>query len=201
MTTDHAAAEPPEHNHPPPAQTASLEPDPSSLADVIERLAAEFEPALSRTAIALTVRHCHRELDIIHGEALSELVERLARRRLRATVSTRGNQQSARQPRHPPRPGTSSWAHHRDGETHDHERRQPGRSQTRMDRTAALWQVGLVAALLAAAPASSATRRPAPPGYRWNRPRCSNTATHGCRYGTCPWLPSSTAGWLAPRPR
>jgi hypothetical protein len=58
--------------------------DLTSLADVIDRLTAEFEPALDRIAIARTVRHCRRELGIIHGPALPELVERLARQRLRS---------------------------------------------------------------------------------------------------------------------
>jgi hypothetical protein len=58
--------------------------DLTSLADVIDRLTAEFEPALNRNAVTRTVRHCRRELDIIHGPAPPEPVERLARQRLRS---------------------------------------------------------------------------------------------------------------------
>jgi hypothetical protein len=53
-----------------------------SLADAVERLFAEFEPKLPMAFVLATVRRCRRELDIISGPALPELVERLARQRL-----------------------------------------------------------------------------------------------------------------------
>ena len=53
-----------------------------SLADVVERLFAEFHPRLSMTVVLMTLRRCRRELDIVSGPALPELVERLGRQRL-----------------------------------------------------------------------------------------------------------------------
>jgi hypothetical protein len=53
-----------------------------SLADVTERLFAEFEPSIPLTTIVATVRQCRHELDAAPELALPELVERLARQRL-----------------------------------------------------------------------------------------------------------------------
>ena len=59
-----------------------------SLADVVERMYAEFGSRLPMPArwpmplVVTTVRRCRRELDIIDGPALPELLERLARQRL-----------------------------------------------------------------------------------------------------------------------
>jgi hypothetical protein len=71
-------------------------PDLTSLADVVDRLNAEFESQLNRTAIARTVRRCGRELDTVRGPALPELVERLARQRLHAINDTRTNRAGER---------------------------------------------------------------------------------------------------------
>ena len=66
----------------------------ATLADTVDRLAMEFVPRLSATTVVLTVRRCRRELDIVAGPALPELVERLARQRLldleQATLSRAG---------------------------------------------------------------------------------------------------------------
>ena len=53
-----------------------------SLADVVERMYAEFGSRLPMPLVVTTVRRCRRELDIIDGPALPELLERLARQRL-----------------------------------------------------------------------------------------------------------------------
>lgn len=55
-----------------------------SLADVTDRLIGEFAGGLSASVVVATVRHCRRELDIVSGPAMPEMVERLARQRLRA---------------------------------------------------------------------------------------------------------------------
>ena len=57
-----------------------------SLADVVERMHAEFGSRLPMTFVVTTVRRCRRELDIVNGPALPELLERLARQRLRRIV-------------------------------------------------------------------------------------------------------------------
>ncbi len=93
MHTDHQAATPPQHGRISPLPVGGLAPDLTSLADVVDRLFTEFASHLSLSVVVSTVRRCRRELDIIHGPALPELVERLARQRLHATVSTRENQQ------------------------------------------------------------------------------------------------------------
>lgn len=54
-----------------------------SLADVVERMHAEFGSRLPLPLVVTTVRRCRRELDIIDGPALPELLERLVRQRLR----------------------------------------------------------------------------------------------------------------------
>jgi hypothetical protein len=54
----------------------------ASLADVTERLFAEFEARLPLSAIVTTVRQCVRDLHGAPEQALPELVERLARQRL-----------------------------------------------------------------------------------------------------------------------
>jgi hypothetical protein len=53
-----------------------------TLADVTERLFAEFEPRVSLTTIIATVHDCRRDLAGAPPPALPELVERLARQRL-----------------------------------------------------------------------------------------------------------------------
>jgi hypothetical protein len=57
-----------------------------SAADVVERLLAEFESRVAPPVVVMTVRRCRRELDIIAGPALPELLERLARERLQRLV-------------------------------------------------------------------------------------------------------------------
>jgi len=78
-------------------------PDAKSLADAVERLSAEFQPELPAWLVLSTLRRCRRELDIISGPALPELVERLGRQRLSDIViarrgtaprRTRGSRQS-----------------------------------------------------------------------------------------------------------
>jgi hypothetical protein len=54
-----------------------------SLADVTERLFAEFDAQLPLRVIAQTVRECRRDLAGAPESALPELVERSARHRLR----------------------------------------------------------------------------------------------------------------------
>jgi hypothetical protein len=53
-----------------------------SLADVVERLRIAYEHQLSPATVIGVVRRCRRELDIISGPALPEMLERLARHRL-----------------------------------------------------------------------------------------------------------------------
>jgi hypothetical protein len=53
-----------------------------SLNDVVHRLFGEFRSDVSLAAVAITVRRCRRELDVVTGPALPEMVERLARQRL-----------------------------------------------------------------------------------------------------------------------
>ena len=57
-------------------------PDPS-VRSALTRLSAEF-PELGRKSIVLVVRTCREELRGSPNDALPELVERLARQRLRA---------------------------------------------------------------------------------------------------------------------
>ena len=61
----------------------------ASLADVVERLFAEFEDDLDLPAVVDVVRTCRRDLDTVDGPALCELVERLARVRLESAASGR----------------------------------------------------------------------------------------------------------------
>jgi hypothetical protein len=65
-----------------------LDPDLASLADVIERLCTEFLARLDPPAVISTVRRCRRERGVIHGPALPELLERLARQRLHTITTT-----------------------------------------------------------------------------------------------------------------
>lgn len=60
----------------------------ATLADTVDRLALEFVPRLSAGTVLRTVRRCRRELDIVAGPALPELVERLARQRLQDLEQT-----------------------------------------------------------------------------------------------------------------
>lgn len=53
-----------------------------SMADVIERLAAAFGSRVPPAVIVAVVRRCRRELDIVSGPPLPEMLERLARQRL-----------------------------------------------------------------------------------------------------------------------
>ncbi len=68
---------------PPHARIGGLAPELAALADVVDRLFAEFENQLALPVISATVLRCRRDLDIAAGPALPELVERLARQRLR----------------------------------------------------------------------------------------------------------------------
>ncbi|MCW2620696.1 MAG: hypothetical protein JWL64_298 [Frankiales bacterium] len=54
----------------------------SGLADVVERLLAEFEDRLPLSAISVTVQGAARDLRGVPLDAQAELVERLARQRL-----------------------------------------------------------------------------------------------------------------------
>ena len=56
-----------------------------SVRSATARLAGEF-PGLSLTSIVLTVRTCREELRGSPHDALPELVERLARQRLRVSL-------------------------------------------------------------------------------------------------------------------
>jgi hypothetical protein len=56
--------------------------EPESLADVVEHLFTVFESRLPLPMVVAVVRRCRRELDIVSGESLPELVERLAHQRL-----------------------------------------------------------------------------------------------------------------------
>jgi hypothetical protein len=58
-----------------------------SLADVVERLFAVYEPALSLGAIVAVVRRCRRELDLGATAPSLSRVEELARTRLADLVS------------------------------------------------------------------------------------------------------------------
>jgi len=60
-----------------------------SLADVVERLCVLFQPRLTPHTVVTTVRRCRRELDIVSGPALPELVERLAKQRLQDQLDAR----------------------------------------------------------------------------------------------------------------
>jgi hypothetical protein len=53
-----------------------------SMAEITERLFAEFAPRVSLTTIGTAVRQCRRDLDGTPESALPEMVERLARQRL-----------------------------------------------------------------------------------------------------------------------
>jgi len=59
------------------------------LADVVDRLFADFETQLALPVVLGVVWRCHRELDIVAGPALPELVERLARQRLHDLAAAR----------------------------------------------------------------------------------------------------------------
>ena len=52
------------------------------MADVIERMFDLFGPRLTMPTIVAVVRRCRRELDIVSGPALPEMLERLAFQRL-----------------------------------------------------------------------------------------------------------------------
>ena len=67
---------------PPHARIGGLTPELASLADVVDRLLAEFESRLALPVISATVLRSRRELDIAAEAALPEFVERLARQRL-----------------------------------------------------------------------------------------------------------------------
>lgn len=53
-----------------------------SMADVVERLATVFDGRVRLPVIVAVVRRCRRELDIVSGPPLPEMLERLARQRL-----------------------------------------------------------------------------------------------------------------------
>jgi hypothetical protein len=56
------------------------------LADVHERLVREFAELLEATDVAACVTKAHRELDAVPAGAMPELLERLARVRLRGQL-------------------------------------------------------------------------------------------------------------------
>lgn len=60
----------------------------TSLADVVETLAAVYEPVLGLQTVVLVTRRCHRELQIT-GNPMERL-EALARRRLHDLAAVRG---------------------------------------------------------------------------------------------------------------
>jgi len=53
-----------------------------SMAEVVERLATVFDGRVRLPVIVAGVRRCRRELDIVSGPPLPEMLERLARQRL-----------------------------------------------------------------------------------------------------------------------
>jgi hypothetical protein len=53
-----------------------------ALANVTQRLYADFEPDVTMAEVLTTVRQCEHDLDVVTDSALPELVERLARQRL-----------------------------------------------------------------------------------------------------------------------
>ena len=61
--------------------------DSPSLADVVERLFADFESEVGLPVVAAVARRARRDLDIVAAPALPELVERLARQRLQDLVA------------------------------------------------------------------------------------------------------------------
>lgn len=61
-------------------------PDGASVADVVERLMAEFEGRFGLADITRVVLRCRADLDCSPQAALPELVERLAHQRLLAAV-------------------------------------------------------------------------------------------------------------------
>jgi hypothetical protein len=90
-----------QHGPLPPPQVGGLASDLTSLADVVERLFTEFAPHLDLGVVVSTVRRCRRELDIVHGPAIPELVERLTRQRLQTIPTARhGSQGHEDDPRH-----------------------------------------------------------------------------------------------------
>jgi hypothetical protein len=58
----------------------------ASLAGISERLFYDFSTYLGLSEIVTVVRRCRAELDIAPAEALPELVDRLARERLRHEI-------------------------------------------------------------------------------------------------------------------
>jgi len=85
----HTAAGQPQRIQTSQESAGSHPPESPPLPDVVERLFADFETQLGLPVILAVVRRCHRELDIVAGPALPELVERLARQRLHDLVTTR----------------------------------------------------------------------------------------------------------------
>jgi hypothetical protein len=71
-------------------QGPPLPADGFSLADLVERLSAQFAPCVSLPVIVRTVRRCRRELDIAAAPLVPEQVELLARHRLSNIVAARG---------------------------------------------------------------------------------------------------------------
>ena len=75
-----------------------------SLADVVERLFADFESELGLPVVVAVTRRARRELDIVAAPALPELVERLARQRLEDLVAEITNmRRRCGEPAHPAR--------------------------------------------------------------------------------------------------
>jgi hypothetical protein len=63
--------------------------DELSLADMVERLCAQFEARVSVPVIVRTVRRCRRDLDIAAAPLVPEQVERLAYHRLTKFAAAR----------------------------------------------------------------------------------------------------------------
>lgn len=53
-----------------------------SVADVIERLFSEFEKSLGLSVVVEVVSGCRRDLDVVSGPQMPEMLERLAHARL-----------------------------------------------------------------------------------------------------------------------
>lgn len=88
MQFDHHVAPRRQRGRVPRPHVSGLPPEVASLADVINRLQADFAERLDLATITATVCRCRRELDIIHSADLPELTERIARQRLQ-TITAR----------------------------------------------------------------------------------------------------------------
>lgn len=71
-----------------------------SIADVVETLAAEFEPDLGIQTVVQVVRRCQRELDIADGP--TDQLELRARRRLKALAAIKSRDAGSKSQQHQP---------------------------------------------------------------------------------------------------